>query len=163
MRRHFLCISAYLLALTMAFIAVRIEWLNARAGGVLPNREYFDSNPNDGVVEWRYSPFTTEDFWRRNQARTNAESRLRLLNGPLTDTEQRQMYSDVKEARARNDLLDFLESAGLLQYLLVPLVLGISFIVMRVKRRRLAIPPLICAVAAGVLMLYRGYFTSLGW
>jgi len=154
-------IVAYILAAVVAAIALRIEWLNVQAGGALPSREYFDNNPAEGCVEWRESIFTNEANWRSFFGPRGADGEP--LNRPLTSAENAQMRSDIHRQQARNSLRELLETAGLAQYLLVPALLVMSIVVIVRDGPRRGLPPLVMALAAGVLMIYRSYFSSLGW
>ena len=51
------------------FVAAYIEITNVRAGNYLPNREYRNNDPADGVVKWRESPFQTERGLANNALR----------------------------------------------------------------------------------------------
>ena len=157
-----LTIATYAAALLVLLIAVRIEVLNNRAGGMLPNREYRNNDPEQGVVKWRQSIWTDEEMWRRVfLSDENSNER------PLTPAEQARMEQDIRNARINNELRWFVSSAGLLQYLLVPLVIMLSGkLILRRPRSPGRIlqgaVPLAVGIGAGILMLYRAYFTSLG-
>jgi hypothetical protein len=156
MRRGGLCIVTYVLAIVVVFVMVRIEWLNVEAGGRLPSREYRDGNPAEGVVTWRSCSITTETGWRRF-------SRIdKPLEQPLTPAERSQMVSDIHKEQSNNALLAFVETAGLLQYILVPMLVVLSLTIVGLNGWRYGGIPLIAGTAAGVVMFYRSYFTSLG-
>jgi hypothetical protein len=72
------------------------------------------------------------------------------------------MLSDIRREQANNTLLDFVGTAGLLQYILAPALAVASIAVIRMKGLRYGLVPLVVAASAGSLMLYRAYFTSLG-
>ena len=154
------CVITYILALGVAFIMLRIEWLNVEAGSKLPSREYRDGDPAEGCVTWRSSILIDEEMWRRSRGPRDAD--YQPLSRPLTPAEQIRMRSDIRQAQANNALRDFVGTAGLLQYLLVPLLVIASAWVFRAKGARYALLPLGIAIAAGVLMFYRAYFSSLG-
>lgn len=149
-----------LLTIAVALIAGRIEWLNARAGWSLPSHEYRDGDPAAGPVAWRQSSVTTEARWRRFNGPKDAA--FRPVTRPLTADEQRQVRSDLARTRAGNDLLALVETAGLLQYLLVPVLLGGSVAVLLQGGVRRGGVPLAVAIVAAALMVYRGYYASLG-
>ena len=152
----------YAIALLALLIAVRIEVLNNRAGGMLPNREYRNNDPEQGVVKWRQSIWIDEQMWRRVfLSDENSDER------PLTPAEQARMEQDIRNARINNELRWFVSSAGLLQYLLAPLVIMLSGRLMlrrprSLKRILLGALPLAIGIGAGILMLHRAYCTSLG-
>lgn len=159
-RRVLRLVIGYALALLVAFIAVRIELLNHAAGSILPNHEYVNNDPAEGPTKWRQSPFTTEARWRQQYVRDLAGQ---PTTRPLTPAECLQMGTDVSRGQANNQLRDFVETAGLLQYLLVPLLVATAVLVLRGDRPRLALPLIMVALVAAALMFHRAYFTSLGW
>jgi hypothetical protein len=155
MRHRALCIFSYIVAAAAMSIMLRIEHLNARAGGRLPNREHRDNDPAQANVKWRTSALSVvEQAWRRNHA--NADR-------PLTRAQQMELDSELRRAQANNALHDFVASAGLLQYLLAPAVVALGIVLIRAKRVRCALLPLAAGIVACVMMLWRGYFSSLGW
>jgi len=147
-------IHIYALAAVVAFITLRIEWLNAESGGRLPNREYFNNDPAQVTVKWRAGPPVVESEWRRRNG---------IDDRPLTVAEQSQLDSESRRERANNSLRDFVGSAGLLQYLLAPALVVASLMTIGAKGVRYGIVPLGVGIAAGVMMFWRTYFTSLGW
>ncbi len=163
--RNKLKFFTYLLALFVLLVAGEIEHLNIQAGGLLPNQEYRNNDPEQGVVEWRDSPCTNERSWRMICSPFHygiPEDR------PLTPAEELQMHQDIKKAQANNNLKGVVSSFGLLQYLLVPLLLVLSIkMILRkpysVKRYVIGIFPLLIGIGAGILMFSRAYCTSLGW
>lgn len=150
-----------LLTIIVAFICLRIESLNIAAGGRLPNREYRDNDPSEGPVEWRHSAITSEADWRRRNG--PKDENLNPVDRPLTPAESARMSADIRREQANNSLLDFVGAAGLLQYILVPLLAVASMLVIYVKGVRYGIASLVVAVSAGALIFSRAYFTSLGW
>ena len=148
-------------AAVVAFVALRIEWLNVQAGGLLPNHEYVDGNPAEGCVEWTESPFINEAAWRRSFGPRDAD--FQPVNRLLTPAENAQMRSDIHRQQASNSVLELLGTVGLAQYLLVPALLVMSIVVIVRDGARRGLPGLVVALAAGVLMIYRSYFSSLGW
>lgn len=161
LKKYKLIIIIYLLTLVISSICLRIEWLNYQAGGRLPNREYRNGNPEEGVVKWRESPFTSERAWRYFMLRENKERKL-------SAKEQIEMEKAVSASVANNKLRGFVSSFGLLQYLFITitLILGIRLLVQRQKYRGkiwLSIPPICIAIACWMIAFYRCYFTSLGW
>lgn len=54
-------IGLALLTLYVLFVSAYIEVMNVRAGGRLPNREYRNGDPSQGVVKWRISILPASD------------------------------------------------------------------------------------------------------
>jgi hypothetical protein len=86
-----------------------------------------------------------------------------LDDRPLTIAEQSQLDSENRRERANNSLHVFMRTAGLLQYLLAPAPVVASLVMIGAKGFRYGIVPLGVGIAAGVMMFWRAYFTSLGW
>lgn len=152
-----------LLALTLcvAFVCARIEILNAAAGGLLPRREYRNSDPSQGLVKWRWCPWTTEERWRLMIGPRDEEGRP--VQRALTQEEEEQMRKDVRRAKANNALREFVGTSGLAQYILAPLLIILSIRAIlsgQRKLRLLAWPTMGIGLAAVSLMFYRGYLTS---
>ncbi len=163
--QHKLHIVTYALAAIVAFIAIRIEVLNTQAGGMLPNREYRNSDPKQGVVTWRHSPVINERLWRRFLGPRDANGEP--VTRPLTASDKEQMRQDIRRGRANNRLLGFVETAGVLQYLLVPVLFVLSLVLLARRKPScrgvlVAALPLCVSIAACAFMLYRAYFPSLG-
>ena len=78
-----------------------------------------------------------------------------------------QMQKDISRARDKNALLGTVSSFGLIQYILAPLSLIWSFIIVKNNantiKRIISGFFIISSFISIVLMAYRGYFTSLGW
>lgn len=161
MRRFALHTCCYLLALDVAAIMVRIEWLNAQAGGILPRHEYRNQDSAEGLVKWRGSLVTTEARWREAQAPKGEHPTSNPR--PLTTAESETMNREIRQAIAENELHSVVESAGLAQYLLVPALIACSLFLIRRNGVRYGLAPLVIGIVAGAAMLYRGYFSSLAW
>lgn len=90
-----------------------------------------------------------------------------ILTRPLTDDEARSMEQEVSRARADNELHEWVSTAGLLQYVLVPGTVIAALVLLRRKPapafRAAAGVTLAVAAVCGFFMVWRGYFTSLGW
>lgn len=84
-------------------------------------------------------------------------------NGSLSDGKWR----NSRENTPRDQLRDAVETFGIMQYVLAPLLLIFSFVVFFKNRRSwVGVAATFSVFAAGVaisLMLYRDYFGSLGW
>jgi hypothetical protein len=155
-----LVIFGYVLAVIAVGIAGTIEWLNFQAGGRLPSREYRDGDPAEGCVTWRTSLATSEAMWRRfrgpRDEQGNPATRL------LTAEEDRRMRSEIAWGIANNRLLYFVSTAGLAQYLLIPLLLVAAVALMLRGRRSHAVFLYAVVAVTGFLLWYRAYFPSLG-
>lgn len=155
----------YVLTMVIAGTASWIEVLNAEAGGILPNREYYNGDPAAGVVKWRYSSVTSEKRWREYRGPRDEDGNP--ATRPLNAEETARMHRDIAKAKAGNSLRDVLGTLGQLQY---PLVLGVviwcaAAIASRLRDPRKAlpyVPALVIALMAGALAWHRAYFTSLG-
>ena len=149
------------LTLVVSIICVTIELLNVQAGGLLPK---------DEPGKWRSAPthpeMLTEWYSQDMRAKLNLAE-----DAPLPPDAQRQVEARVQRQipvnRANNALRAVVESWGLLQYLLCPLAVVMSLLLVL---KRQGIHHLILggfcmlvSLTAGAFMLYRQYFTSLGW
>jgi hypothetical protein len=153
----------FALAALMTSTCLRIEYLNWRAGGVMPRHEYRDNDPKEGLVTWRSSGILNEKNWRKVNLRGDNGAPLAR---PLTPQEQKQMNEDLESARYNNALLEVVSSWGMLQYLLAPLVSLGSLALLAAGKpprgvRAGAAIVLALALLSVASMLYRGYFTCL--
>ena len=107
----------------------------------------------------------SEEMWREYYSSKMGDEAL--LNRPLTADERIQMQKDVSYAKDKNALLGMVSSFGLLQYILAPLSLIWSFTIAKrnanIAKRILSALFVISNFISIGLMVYRGYFTSLGW
>lgn len=149
----------YLLAATVLVIAVRIEWLNFEAGGILPRREYRNGDPAEGKVKWRASHVRDEAAWRRMHIRDDLG---RSTDRELTTDERAAMADDLRRNAARDQLRGFVQTAGVAQYPLAAVLAVISVIMVSQLPKRQYLPVILVAVAASALMWHREYFSSLG-
>ncbi len=141
------------LTVAVALIAVRIEWLNAEAGGRPPSHEYRDGNPEEGLVTWRTSGITTPAAWLRVYTAGDGKT-VEQLSPP----ERSRMASDIRRALADNALGDFVGTFGLAQYCLVPALAVVAIALGSSRRWWWGVVPLAVAIAAGGAMAYRGYY-----
>jgi hypothetical protein len=141
----------FVLALLVAFIAIRIEWLNHANRSPLPWPE--DQTPR----KWRYAT-ATEDYWRR------------LVNEPpvvgeLTEAQRAELQQYLDEANLENALHNWV-SIGMLQYLLIPaLILSIVTVLAEKRSKRtflLMALPMVIALFAAASLWHRAYFSSMG-
>jgi hypothetical protein len=134
---------------------VQIEIWNQLAGGnVLPNRE-------GGKL--RYSMRESEKGWRMYQSMRMQDGSLES-GRPLTQEEQALFREHSRQARRRNKVVSWSRGMGTLQYLLAPIAIIWSFILLlasKTLRTRLiaSVFSLTNAISI-VLMLYRGYFND---
>ena len=137
-------------------ICLRIEMLNSRAGHILPRTER---------GKWRVSFVQSEASWRRLQSQQDKDATWATRT--LTSIERAQMQAEVDANVAGGELRDLVSTAGLLQYLLVPVLLLSSLRLFRTSRSRahicIATAALASAAACGAMAFHRAYFTSLGW
>jgi hypothetical protein len=140
-------------------IAIHIEVLNVKAGGYLPR-----TLPKHGNPKWRWQPWEREDVWRSMLGPKDEQGKP--VTRPLTPAEEEKMQRDMAHANAMNELRGAVE-VGLWNYLLVPALLGVACSLLGKSRQRMsryAVWSLLSlGLVLGGLMLYRGYFTSLGY
>jgi hypothetical protein len=149
-------IILHVLAIAVGVIAARVEFLNAAAGHYLPR-----TDPRD--VGKRRTTFLDEERWRRLYGPRDESG------GPvvreLTAEERRQMRSDIARMDANDRLRDWVRSAGLLQYLLLPALVISTAAAIGAKptRRRIVglLPVVAVIVFASASLWYRAYFSSL--
>lgn len=160
-RGHWLLLTV--ITTIVAVTAARIELLNQQAGAILPAREF---TLDGGHARWRQSLATNEA--RRRELHGPRDPDGQPTSRALMPTEQVEMATSIRRARASNTLLGVVSTWGLAQYLLAPatLILAVPALLdPRIQRRmRLLAATCACvATAAGVLMFYRAYYPSLGW
>ena len=97
------------------------------------------------------------------QAGNYLPRRDRDLEGNLTDGKWRIS----SENSARDQLRDAVQTFGLMQYVLAPVLLIFSLAVfLKTRRSRASVAATFSVFVAAIaisLMLYRGYYESLGW
>jgi hypothetical protein len=158
-------IFLYLLTGWIVFVAIRIEVLNSAAGNLLPRltQRLHESKGYGGSGKWRAS-WMTQERWKEFNIR---DERGEPTDRPLTAEEEARMKADVKAHNAYARLHDFLSDFGwILQYLAVFVVIvggceGIIKTWRSPKFVALYAAPVFVAVAAGVLAVYRGYYSSI--
>ena len=155
MKHPLLIIFGYMIAIVVAAIAIRLEWMNHEAGGILPRTEYRNNDPAEGLVKWR-AGIASEKFWRMSHLGEAEQDR------ELTPAEHTQMTDDIRRIAANSSLRSAVRTFGFLQYPLVAILVAISIAIMKKSDWRIAMPLCAIALTATILMFYRGYFTSLG-
>ncbi len=150
------------LAAVALYTCVRIEIFNFRAGGYLPRHDVGEGNSD----QWRTTG--SECIRLAWEARFRNQS---YIEGKLirpTAEQEAEIEREIERAEENSDFRDFVSSWGQAQYLVAPLAMWLSMLIVINK----AVPRggrIIAAIAAAasacsiVLMFYRGYFTSLGW
>lgn len=148
------------LAVCVSSTAIYIEALNAEAGGFLPR-----TLPKYGNAKWRFCWWETEARWREILGPKDEQGKP--VTRRLTNAEQEKMHKDIAHAKAMNQLRGAVENLGLLNYLLVPALIGVAASLhgasLRSKGKNAALALIGIALVAGGLALYRGYFTSIGY
>ena len=146
------------IAIFSTHTCLQIEIHNARIGYYLPRNH----DAEWGISKWRSSPITTEFMWRQARIRDGSPQYR-----PLTSEEKERMTQDIKHAKLWNELRDWVEGFGLLQYLLIPILIILSIVLIIRKTPKvvkiLASAFLLIGLINGFFMIYRGYFSSLGW
>jgi len=149
--------------------AVRIEVLCILSDMTLPR----SPEVNEYTPKWRELPWTTPEQWHAMFGPKDAKGQP--VTRPLTPAETERMTTGVYRAKQRNRLRDVVETWGLAQYGLVPILIGISLMVWKRAAKPaqdvhavrvdqvMAIVGMSIGVGCGGLMLYRGYFSSLGY
>jgi hypothetical protein len=158
----------FLYALTpwIAFVAIRIEILNADAGTLLPrlNKALAQNRADGGSGKWRAMRMDEArwlSFYHRD-ADGNPDPR------PLTPEEHARMTAEIHHANASLRLRDFVHTLGILQYpaVFIACLTGGAWTLEQLRRRRPALAtayalPTLHALLAGALAVYRGYFSSM--
>jgi len=155
MKKHVSIILCAALSAVVLHTCIQIEAWNHLAGGkVLPNRE-------GGKL--RYSIGESEKGWRMYQSMRTQDDTLES-GRPLTEDEQSQFQEHSKHARRRNKVVSWSRGMGTLQYLLAPIAIIWSIILLFASKTRIArlLAGLLSATNAIsiVSMLYRGYFND---
>ena len=156
---------------------VQIEWWNYRAGGILPKDTRGPGNP-----KWREAAARSirANFQHRikmqeydriiaERGRVTAAEEVALETNPrpLTVTEQNELQRELDQRHTNSTLLSWVQTGGLAQYVLAPFAFVVSLVLLiraATWRGRLGCG-LLGVLSGGAIgaMLYRGYFTSLGW
>ena len=146
----------YALTISVAVIAVRVEYLNAKLGYYLPR-----TDPRDAGT-WR-SRHLNEDRWRHYYGPRD-ESGTPLYR-ELTSDKRRQMQYDIAREDTNDRLRSWVSTAGLLQYLLLPCLVVAAIVATASKwsKTRLfaMLPVFVVIVLASASLWYRSYFSSL--
>ena len=145
--------------------AVRIEVYNTLVGGYLPRTDLADKIARGANPKWRARPWDTTAIWLELRGPQDATGNP--VTRPLTVAEQNRMRTEIRQAKYNNQFRSFVSTWGLLQYPCLLLLLPASLLFCAKNRTRaaraLGMGAALLAVACAALMIYRGYFTSLGW
>ncbi|QDV61054.1 hypothetical protein [Crateriforma conspicua] len=175
MRSKAKIVCCLLLTAIVLHTCIRIEVLNARNGHFLPR-----AHPAAGNPKWRVVAPT---LLARSLERTIAIDRLtshvsqhpnypepgieEFIGPPYTDAEQALIDTEIARNKLSFQLRDWVSGMGLLQYILAPVALLSSLVLMRgTENLAVRFASVACAVSnvtSMYLMFHRGYFTSLGW
>jgi hypothetical protein len=139
----------------IAFVPVRVEVFNQRmpVGWRMPCV---------GGGEWRSNPFIDEASWRKLKLSSSGDPMWETR--ALTPSEAAAMRAEVADAKANDACRDWVASAGLLQYILAPVVffVGLYWLATKSKPERW-VGLIMIVVATGALWhaLSRAYLSSL--
>lgn len=164
-----------LLTAVVLHTCIRIEVLNARYNHYLPRTDW-----GNGNQKWRCAASSlllrslerdiANDRYHRFMQTHPDESGSdpdQFLGPPYSVAEKTFIDTEMAENDLRATLLGWVSSFGLLQYLLAPLAFCISIASLyfnpNVIIRLVAGSCTVFILVAIALMIYRGYFTSLGW
>ena len=168
------CLLSTLFALNTC---LHIEYWNSRAGGFLPRTDYGHANP-----KWRVAASKSVRKYYLRQLALEDEIRIVENGGKISEEEHEALQSDsrplTKEQQAELDALlaksdingtlrGWVESAGLVQYLVAPFALMtavFSLFVTKPLTARLGFAGLAALSGFTIAMMWhREYFRSLGW
>jgi len=172
-------IACGLLSAVVLHTALRIEHLNALNGGYLP-RQDLDQGGNRkwrawseaallGAIENRIRIERVRRFEESFERAPTEEEVRELWLQPLSLEEERFGHQELEKSRIRKKLHWWVAGPGLLQHFLAPLVfLWAIYLILEITSLpcRCRFLPFVFAGAAALsihLMIYRGYFASLGW
>jgi hypothetical protein len=145
-----ICLASYLLLSIYIFaVAAYLEFLNYRAGGILPRKEYYNNDPQQGRVKWRYNPAALD-------LKTITENNSKNMSEILAQRENRLHSAVIK--------------LGLPQYPLLVLT-GLILTAILLSNPATLTKKYLCLIALCCLLnflslmalLERDYFGSLGW
>ena len=173
--RKWIFFACLLLTVVVLHTCIRIEVLNARYNHFLPRTDAGNGNPR-----WRCAASSlllrslerdiANDRYRRfMQAHPNepGSDPDQFLGPPYSVAETTFIDAEMAENDLRASLLGWVSSFGLLQYILAPLAFCSSLASLyfnhNVIIRLVAGSCTVSILVAVGFMIYRGYFTSLGW
>ena len=146
------CLLSTLFALNTC---LHIEYWNSRAGGFLPRTDYGHANP-----KWRVAASKSVRKYYLRQLALEDEIRIVENGGKISEEEHEALQSD-------STLRGWVESAGLVQYLVAPFALMtavFSLFVTKPLTARLGFAGLAALSGFTIAMMWhREYFRSLGW
>lgn len=156
------------------FTCIRIEILNHQVGSFLPRQQV------DGrITKWRG---TSERVFRESTEQRIRQDRLChyadgehptdrqmqfILGTPLTDKETATLAALCRQNQLESSLYAWVSTLGLLQYLLLPFAAGCAiwctFHVRGIWQRVYWLALVAACGLCSVMLIYRGYFSSLGF
>lgn len=167
------------LALTVVAggIALRIEYLNARLGGYLPQHQGKWRFASKGGQRLREEERIRQDrldrFWDKHGRVPSDQEREDLWRAPLTSEEiallDTKLEADWRTEEVRRSLYLWLATAGLLQYALSLCCLLWAWCFLVAKPPKGIVGRIASAIMVAIagtclfLALNRDYFGSLGW
>ncbi|HEY1174407.1 MAG TPA: hypothetical protein VGH19_23785 [Verrucomicrobiae bacterium] len=158
--RHWTIYLGLFLSALCLFTALRIEWFNAQ-----PYTTKLPVPPDSG--KWRYfgSPSGLKEMMERKYRTDHNLPKDASFTPQQTAEIETRFQKNLKLQELDDDFLVFVSSFGLLQYLITPILfaLGLKLQSSNKPDTQFGIAFTIIASLCGLLMLYRGYFTSLGW
>ncbi len=172
-RRLFWC--AALTTAMAVVICARIEYLNEVTGSVLPRRD----SGTDGNPKWRVAAQRSVrlhvllrikndrlNLFARDNPGTPLPRDDEIMRQPLTEEEQSELQWALERNRRLGALYDYVRTCGLLQYIVAPLAFIFSCIaaIRPELSTRCVLSAIFAILALGciVMMLHRGYASSLG-
>lgn len=167
--------GCFLLTVIVVHTCIRIEVLNALNEYYLPRTDFGEGNPKwrDATqtsllisLEHRIADERLSEFVVKHP--TKSVTNVAQFTGPpYSQEEQNLIDKELADHALRAELYAWVSCMGLLQYVLAPVafVWAIALIIFdRSIFFRVASSVFAVSVAASIwLMIYRGYFTSLGW
>ena len=175
MKSIYLTLTCALLAVIVVSTCIRIEILNYECGQILPRDLPENTNP-----KWRVAAMkTTRSAAERQLLLTrvaggdgdmsqyfDAEGAV-LANVSWSPSELQYISYEVEASRLNGELKSLVSGMGLLQYILAPLLLVVSIVLIikadKAVFRFVGVISAPIACVAIYFMFYREYFTSLGW
>lgn len=156
-------IAAVALTSVSAYTCIRIEVFNASVGGLLPR----SPDTEYGTIStWRCASMSS--VRQRMEWKFLNEANEAGRPAVLTEAQQEAITAAQREAVLNNEFREFVGSWGLWQYIVAPL--GVVLTLLLPGRRNsprlvntLAAAAVLVSSSCVVMMIYRGYFSSLGW
>lgn len=156
-----------LLTAWVSATAVRIEVLNHQMGGFLPRPQPPSIEGND--IPWRSSSrrmmepaYRRSILYNRGMEAADLDDDAVMTVG-LSPSEQEELERYLQRVEYNSELRAIVSGPGILQYLLVPLTVGLAVTFWPSQSTRYRVVLSVCIVlclTAGVLAFYRQYFQA---